>query len=67
MHERGSSRDYQADMARGLGARVNWFGLFTMFIMVTAVVVWFAYEAGYEKAVKDLTMSKTWIALNNKK
>ena len=46
---------------------MNWFGLFTMFLMVTAVIVWFAYEAGYEKAIKDVTMSKTWIALNNKK
>lgn len=38
-----------------------------MFAVVTLVAVWFAYEAGYEKAIKDVTMSKTWIALNNKK
>ena len=54
-------------MAQCLGACVNWFGIFTMFLMVTGVIVWFAYEAGYEKAIKDVTMSKTWIALNNKK
>ena len=41
-------------MAEGLGACVNWFGMFTMFLMVTAVIVWFAYEAGYEKAVRDI-------------
>jgi hypothetical protein len=50
-----------------MGASVNWFGLFTIFIMVTSVIVWFAYEAGYEKAIKDVTMSKAWIARNNQK
>lgn len=54
MHERGSSRGHHADMAQCLGACVNWFGMFTMFLMVTAVAVWFAYEAGYEKAVRDI-------------
>jgi hypothetical protein len=28
--------------------------MFTMFIMVTAVAVWFAYEIGYDKAVRDI-------------
>lgn len=46
---------------------MNWFGMFTMFSMATSVIVWFAYEAGYNKAVKDVTMSKTWLDLNNKK
>lgn len=54
-------------MVECMGSRMNWFGMFTMFLMVTAVAVWFAYEAGYEKAVKDVTMSKTWLDLNNKK
>ena len=41
-------------MAQGLGSSVNWFGMFTMFLMTTGVIVWFAYEAGYEKAVRDI-------------
>ena len=45
---------------------MNWFGMFTIFIMVTSVIVWFAYETGYEKAIKDVTMSEAWIARNNK-
>ncbi len=54
-------------MATSMGSRMNWFGMFTMFIMVTSVVVWFAYEIGYNKAVKDVTMSRTWLELNNRK
>ena len=33
---------------------MNWFGLLTMFSMATGVIVWFAYEMGYEKAVRDI-------------
>lgn len=33
---------------------MNWFGILTMFSMATGVIVWFAYEAGYEKAVRDI-------------
>jgi hypothetical protein len=41
---------------------MNWFGLFTMAMIVVLIVWGFAYEFGYEKAEKDWTMSDEWIA-----
>ena len=40
---------------------MNWFGLFTMAMIVVLLVWGFAYEWGYEKAEKDWTMSKEWL------
>jgi hypothetical protein len=42
--------------------QMNWFGLFTMAMIVVLIVWGFAYEFGYEKAEKDWTMSDEWIA-----
>ena len=42
---------------------MNWFGLFTMAMLVVLAVWGFAFEYGYEKAEKDWTMSDEWIAL----
>jgi hypothetical protein len=41
---------------------MNWFGLFTMAMIVVLLVWGFAFEYGYEKAEKDWTMSDEWIA-----
>jgi hypothetical protein len=41
---------------------MNWFGLFTMAMIVVLAVWGFAFEFGYEKAEKDWTMSDEWIA-----
>jgi len=41
---------------------MNWFGLFTIGMIVVLAVWGFAYEWGYEKAEKDWTMSDEWIA-----
>jgi hypothetical protein len=41
---------------------MNWFGLFTMGMIVVLAVWGFAFEFGYEKAEKDWTMSDEWIA-----
>lgn len=41
---------------------MNWFGLFTMAMIIVLLVWGFAYEWGYEKAEKDWTMSDEWIA-----
>ena len=40
---------------------MNWFGLFTMAMIVVLLVWGFAYEWGYEKAEKDWTMSREWL------
>jgi hypothetical protein len=40
---------------------MNWFGLFTMAMIVVLAVWGFAFEFGYEKAEKDWTMSKEWL------
>jgi hypothetical protein len=41
---------------------MNWFGLFTIGMIVVLAVWGFAFEFGYEKAEKDWTMSDEWIA-----
>ena len=46
---------------------MNWFGMFTVVLIVVLITIAFAYEIGYNKAVKDVTMSRTWLDLNNKK
>lgn len=43
---------------------MNWFGLFTMALCVVLVVAIFAHEFGYEKAEKDMQMSKQWVIRN---
>jgi len=40
---------------------MNWFGLFTIGLIVVLAVWGFAFEFGYEKAEKDWTMSKEWL------
>lgn len=45
-----------------MGSRMNWFGLFTMAMIIVLLVWGFAYEWGYEQAEKDWTMSDEWIA-----
>jgi len=67
MRERGTSRGHHGDMVEGMGASMNWFGMFTVLLIVVLVTTIIAYEIGYDKAVKDVTMSKTWLDLNNRK
>jgi hypothetical protein len=54
-------------MVEGMGVSMNWFGMFTILLVVVLVTTAIAYEIGYDKAVKDVTMSKTWLDLNNRK
>jgi hypothetical protein len=44
---------------------MNWFGLFTMAMLVVLAVRIFAYEFGYEQAEKDLHMSREWTMRNH--
>ena len=44
---------------------MNWFGLFTMAMLVVLAVWIFAYEFGYEQAEKDLHMSREWTMRNH--
>jgi hypothetical protein len=44
---------------------MNWFGLFTMAMLVVLAVWIFAYEFGYEQAEKDLDMSREWTMRNH--
>jgi hypothetical protein len=44
---------------------MNWFGLFTMGMLVVLAVWIFAYEFGYEQAEKDLDMSREWTMRNH--
>jgi uncharacterized membrane protein len=44
---------------------MNWFGLFTMVLLVVIAVWIFAYEFGYERAKKDLHMSREWTMRNH--
>jgi hypothetical protein len=39
---------------------MNWFGLFTCTSIVVAIVGYLAYEFGYERAIKDISVSKNW-------
>jgi hypothetical protein len=54
MHERGSSRGHHGNMAQGLGACVNYFGLFISFSILISILGYIAYELGYEKAIQDI-------------
>ena len=54
-------------MATSMGVGMNWFGMFTILLIVVLVTTAIAYEIGYDKAVKDVTMSRTWLDLNNRK
>ncbi len=40
---------------------MNWFGIFTIALIIVLLVWGFAFEFGYEKAEKDWTMSKEWL------
>ena len=40
---------------------MNWFGIFTMALIVVLIVWGLAFEFGYEKAERDWTMSKEWL------
>lgn len=40
---------------------MNWFGIFTMVLIIVLLVWGFAFEFGYEKAERDFTMSKEWL------
>lgn len=44
---------------------MNWFGLFTMALCVIIAVAIFAHEYGYEKAERDMQMSRQWIMRNH--
>ena len=44
---------------------MNWFGLFTMAMIVVLVVWGLAYEWGYEQAEKDMHMSRQWVMRNH--
>jgi type III secretory pathway component EscU len=44
---------------------MNWFGLFTMLLCVLIAVAIFAHEYGYEKAIKDMSMSRRWVMRNH--
>ena len=33
---------------------MNWFGMFTVVLVIVLVTIVFAYEIGYDKAVKDI-------------
>jgi hypothetical protein len=44
---------------------MNWFGLFTIGLIVVLAVWGFAFEFGYEKAERDLYMSREWVRRNH--
>jgi uncharacterized membrane protein len=44
---------------------MNWFGLFTMAMIIVLLVWGFAYEWGYEQAEKDMHMSRQWVMRNH--
>lgn len=44
---------------------MNWFGLLTCASIVVAIVGRFAYEFGYERAIRDISVNKNW-CLNRK-
>ena len=44
---------------------MNWFGMFTCASIVLAVVGRIVYEYGYEKAIKDMSMSRNWVRRNH--
>lgn len=44
---------------------MNWFGLFTMAMIVVLAVWVFAYEWGYEQCEKDMHLSKQWVMRNH--
>ena len=54
MRERGTSRGHHGDMVESMGASMNWFGMFTVVLIVVLVTIAFAYEIGYDQAVKDI-------------
>ena len=39
---------------------MNWFGLFTCASIVVVIVGRIVYELGYERAIKDISVSKNW-------
>ena len=44
---------------------MNWFGLFTMAMIIVLVVWGLAYGYGYEQAEKDMHMSRQWVMRNH--
>ncbi len=44
---------------------MNWFGLFTMAMIIVLVVWGLAYGYGYEQAEKDMRMSRRWVMRNH--
>ena len=44
---------------------MNWFGLFTMAMIIVLVVWGLAYGYGYEQAEKDTHMSRRWVMRNH--
>ena len=44
---------------------MNWFGLFTMAFTATIIVAVFAHAFGYEKAERDMRMSREWVMRNH--
>lgn len=41
-------------MVESMGASMNWFGMFTVVLVVVLITIAFAYEIGYDQAVKDI-------------
>ena len=41
-------------MVEGMGVSMNWFGMFTILLVVVLVTTAIAYEIGYDQAVKDI-------------
>lgn len=39
---------------------MNWFGFFTCTSIVVAIVGRIVYEMGYERAIKDISVSRNW-------
>jgi type III secretory pathway component EscU len=45
--------------------KMNWFGIFTMGFTATLIVAVFAHAFGYEKAERDMRMSREWVMRNH--
>lgn len=44
---------------------MNWFGLFTMGMILVLITWVIAYEWGYDQAERDMQMSREWIMRNH--
>lgn len=44
---------------------MNWFGLFTMAMIIVLITWGLAYGYGYERAEQDMHMSRQWVMRNH--